>query len=238
MPVPKVTIFTCSYNKPQYVADAINSVLGQTFENFEYIILENSTDDKTKDVVRAFKDSRIKIIDVEFSKEWREKQYAESRLKNIYSPQAQGEYIMYLADDDVLEPNCFEEHLKEFEVNKNQRANYHGWRIVYLDSSEPDAIMLGDFIFGEQHNPRNWLDGGAIMFEKSLLKELPRPYFKSNWFDACISDSLFATKLSLAADIHPINKVLHTKRVTKISTHRYVDSTGQVVFAPRGTNIS
>jgi spore maturation protein CgeD len=233
MPAPKITIFTCSYNKPQYVSDAINSVLNQTFTNFEYVILENSTDGKTKDVVRSFKDKQIKVIDVEFSSEWRKKQYAESRLKNLYTPQAQGEYIMYLADDDILEPHCFEEHLKEFAKHKNQRANYHGWRIIFLDSNEPEAIMSGDFIFGEHYNPRNWLDGGAIMFEKQLLKELDRPYFKSNWFDARISDSLFTKKLSTTTDIYPINKILHTKRVTSISTHRYINDAGNAAIASR-----
>jgi spore maturation protein CgeD len=236
MSTPKITIFTCSYNKPQYVSDAINSVLNQTFTNFEYVILENSTDDKTKDVTRSIKDPRIKIIDVEFSDEWRKQQYAESHLKNIYTPQAQGEYIMYLADDDIFEPNCFAEHLGEFTKNKNQRANYHGWRIVYLGSSEPESIAPAVRSFGAHRSPRNRLDGGAIMFEKSLLKELPRPYFKLNWFDARISDSLFATKLSLATDIYPINKVLHTKRVTSISTHRYVNDAGNVEFSPKRMN--
>ncbi len=231
--MPKVTIFTCSYNKPEYVSEAIKSVLGQTFSDFEYIILENSTDSATKDVIRAIKDSRINVIDVEFSEQWRKNQYAESRLKNIYSPQARGEYIMYLADDDTLEPNCFEEHLKEFESNKNQRANYHAWRIKYLDSNEPERIAPAIYVFGNRHNPRNRLDGGAMMFEKNLLKELRRPYFKSNWQDAWISDGLFAKKLSLATDIYPISKILHTKRVTKLSAHRFVGPSGEVVSSQR-----
>ena len=96
--MPKVTIFTCSYNKPLLIPDAIKSVLNQTFTDFEYIILENSTNPETREAVRNVKDKRINVIDVEFSDEWRNNQYAESRLKNIYSPQARGEYIMYLAE--------------------------------------------------------------------------------------------------------------------------------------------
>ncbi|OGK52598.1 hypothetical protein A2966_03595 [Candidatus Roizmanbacteria bacterium RIFCSPLOWO2_01_FULL_41_22] len=236
MPTPKITIFTCSYNKPQYVTDAINSVLKQTFPDFEYIILENSTDGATKDVVRSIRNSRIKVIDVEFSDEERKNMYVESSLKNTYFPRANGEYIMHLADDDILEPSCFEEHLKEFEKDKTQRANYHACRIVYLGSDKPDDIMPANRIYGREKNPRDRVDGGSVMFKKTVLAELPDKLFKLNWSDAHISDGLFLVRLSLVAPLHPIDKILHTKRITKISTHSYINEAGEwSIFNPLNT---
>lgn len=223
---PDVTIFTCSYNKPRYVADAINSVLNQTFANFEYVILENSNDKVTRKMVHGITDKRVNIIDVDFSDTERDRIYVESRLKNNYYPQARGQFIMYLADDDILEPTCFAEHIQEFAQHPDYQANYHGYKITYLDSHKPDDIKPAIKTFGPHRSPKERMDGGSLMFKKDLLEAIPDPYFKCNWHDAHISDSLFLHKLSTVAVFQPINQILHTKRVTKISTHTFIDEAG------------
>lgn len=225
-----ISVFTCSYNKPQYVNDAIFSVLNQTYPDFEYIVLENSTDGKTRDIVHQNKDQRLKIIDVELSERERQKYYPESHLKNTYTPKARGEFIFYLADDDVLEPTCFEEHLKEFERDKPQDVNFHGWRVVYVGSEKPDELIGVSKRYGldTQRRPGRRLDGGAVMFKKELLSKISEPYFKLRWKDAHISDALFLNRLAQLATFYPINKILHTKRITEVSTHGFVDNAGSI----------
>lgn len=231
---PAITIFTCSYNKPPYVQEAINSVLKQTFPNFEYIILENSNDGKTRKIVHQTQDSRVRIIDIDFTDQERNKEYTESRLKNDYFPQAKGKYIMVLADDDMLEPTCFEEHIKEFERDNKQMANFHACRVIYLDSDKPDEILPAIETFGPHLSPRQRIDGGSVMFKKELFTKIPQPYFKCNWFDAHISDGLFLNKLARVTTIYPINKILYIKRITKVSTHTFIDNTGTPrFFRPR-----
>lgn len=230
MSLPLVTIFTCSYNKPSFVPDAINSVLSQTMEDFEYIILENSTDKKTREIVHGFADKRLQIIDADFSSRERRRIYVESRLKNNYLPQARGKFIMTLADDDFLEPTCFAQHLSEFARDKKQIANFHACRIVYLNSKKAEEILPAIKTFGPHRAPHMRMDGGSIMFRRHLLAKLPQPYFKCNWYDAHISDGLFLNKIARSVTIHPINKILHTKRVTRISTHTYIDENGKMQF--------
>lgn len=213
-----------------YVADAIKSVIGQTFTDFEYIILENSNDRVTRKIVHGFSDPRLNIINKDFTDRERNRIYVESRLKNDYFPMAKGKFIMCLADDDILEPTCFEEHLKEFEKNKDQIANFHATRIVYLDSDKPDEILPAVQTFGPDRSPHMRMDGGSIMFKKELLEEITQPFFKCNWYDAHISDGLFLNKLARVTAIYPINKILHTKRVTKVSTHTFIDETGKPKF--------
>lgn len=227
---PKITIFTCSYNKPQYVTLAIYSVLNQTFRDFEYIILENSTDGLTKDFVRKIKDDRIKVVDVFFSDRWREKFYAESRLKNRYFPKARGKYIMVLSDDDILDSLCFQEHIEDFELNKEHKMNYHSYKIIYLGSNLEEKVIKAEKVFGKINTPNISRDGGAIMFEKDLLKKIVPPFFKLDWGNAHISDRLFINMLAKVADLHPIESFLHTKRVTSISTHQIVKKIGENKF--------
>lgn len=227
---PKITIFTCSYNKPQYIQDAISSVLQQTYPNFEYIILENSTDGVTRNLIRKNTDDRIKIIDKDFSDEQRRGFYVESYLKNLYSSQARGQCIMYLADDDILEPNCFEEHIKEFERNKAERINFHGFKITYLGSKQPDELITASRPYGldtDHMRPGARVDGGAVMFKKELLS-IRGNYFSTRWGNAHISDAVFLNRLAQTATFHPIAKILHTKRITEISTHTFVDKAGNI----------
>lgn len=221
-----ITIFTCSYNKPRYVSEAIASVLAQTCPDFEYVILENSDDGITRKIVHQTQDPRVKIIDVDFSNAERNKEYVESRLKNIYFPQAKGGYIMALADDDLLEPTCFEEHIREFSRDKTQIANFHACRITYLNSNKPDEFLPAIKTFGPHRAPHQRMDGGSVMFKKELLTKISQPYFKCNWYDAHISDGLFLNKLARVTTIYPINKILHIKRITKVSTHTFIDDTG------------
>lgn len=226
---PTISIFTCSYNKPAHVPEAIQSVLHQTFPDFEYVILENSTDGATRTIVHAIQDPRIKIFDEDISPRERRKTYPESYLKNKYFPAARGTYIMVLADDDLLMPDCFKEHIKEFTTNKNSRANFHAVRVIHLNGKVPESIMPADQVYGGGRDPNTRIDGGAIMFEKTLLDELkhltlppaagaPYPPFRGIWSMAHISDGIFIRHISLLTHIYPINTVLHIKRCTQEST--------------------
>ncbi len=160
--------------------------------------------------------------------------YNKSGYINVYSPNALGKYIMYLVDDDILEPTCFEDHLKVFQRNKAQKANYHAYKIVYLGTNRPDDISPATKTFGPLCGPKERMDGGSLMFEKDILSQITRPYFKHNWFNAHISDSLFLDKLSKTVSSHPINKILHTKRITPISVHTYINDGGMPwFFRPR-----
>ena len=118
----------------------------------------------------------MKVINVDLSPELRKIYYPESYLKNMYLPSTRGEFIMFLADDDYLEPTCLEMHIKEFERNKAQRINYHGWRVVYVGTNKPDDIIRATRIYGPTNNrkmrPGGRVDGGAVMFKKVLLKEV------------------------------------------------------------------
>ena len=66
---PLVSILTPSFNKPEYVAEAINSVLKQTFTDFEYWLIDNSTDTVTRPLLRRLtqKDPRLKYLEHDFS---------------------------------------------------------------------------------------------------------------------------------------------------------------------------
>ncbi len=60
--MPRVSVVTSVYNGEAYVEECINSILNQTFQDFEYIILNNGSTDRTPDILRRFTDPRLRVI--------------------------------------------------------------------------------------------------------------------------------------------------------------------------------
>ena len=58
---PLVSVVISSYNHDRFVYDAVNSILGQSYSNFELLICDDCSDDSTYDIVDSFNDNRIKL---------------------------------------------------------------------------------------------------------------------------------------------------------------------------------
>ena len=93
--------------KPNYLDDAITSVLSQTYNNFELLIVDDCSPYDIKDIVDKYKDERIKYF--------RNQQNcgAENVVDNwnICLSYAKGDYIICMGDDDLLLPSCLEVYL-------------------------------------------------------------------------------------------------------------------------------
>ena len=63
---PKVSVVILSYNQAEYISEAINSVINQTYQNLEIIILDNGSTDSSKKVIESFLDDE-RIIFLEYT---------------------------------------------------------------------------------------------------------------------------------------------------------------------------
>jgi len=98
---PKISIITLTYNHEKYIAECIESVLAQTYSNWEMIIVNDGSTDNTKDIVESYmiKDSRIKLLN--------QKNLGIYKLGVTYNKgleSATGDYIAILEGDDYWEP--------------------------------------------------------------------------------------------------------------------------------------
>ncbi len=120
--VKKVKFSVCipTYNRAGYLKEAIESVLNQTYGNFELVIYDDGSTDETAKVVRSFKDPRIRYYRGE---ENRGRPFARNRCIELST----GEWIVWLDDDDRMEPELLSRYL--LEINK-----YPDLKVLYLKS--------------------------------------------------------------------------------------------------------
>jgi glycosyltransferase involved in cell wall biosynthesis len=99
VPVPKVSVCMPSYRGATFIAEAIASVLSQTFDNFELIVVDDGSTDGTCEVVEAITDSRLRLVRAT------ENVGAEGNWNRCLS-EARGEYVKVLPQDDLLDHEC------------------------------------------------------------------------------------------------------------------------------------
>lgn len=104
---PLISVVMATYNGEEHIYEAIQSILGQSFTDFEFIIVDDGSTDGVADKIKSFSDTRIKYIKKEVNTG-----IAESLNLGIAS--AKGQYIARMDDDDVARPERFEEQLKAF----------------------------------------------------------------------------------------------------------------------------
>jgi teichuronic acid biosynthesis glycosyltransferase TuaG len=106
-----VSIITPVYNSERYIGETIRSVLSQTHTNWEMIIADDFSKDNTSEMVKSFKDSRIKYFKLE-------KNSGAAVARNKALEKAQGKYIAFLDADDMWKPNKLEKQLNFMIENK------------------------------------------------------------------------------------------------------------------------
>lgn len=108
-----ISVIMPTYNTPiQILSQAVESILNQTYTNFEFIIINDCSTDNTLEYLHSLKDSRIKIVT-------NNKNLGITASLNIGLKMAQGEYIARMDSDDISLPKRFEKQLDYMEKNQN-----------------------------------------------------------------------------------------------------------------------
>ena len=98
-----VSIIIPCYNVSSYIKETINSVLTQTFQNFEIIVINDGSTDQSSEIIKTIKHDRIHLVEQE------NQGVSFSRNKGI--AMSKGEFIVFLDSDDILHPNFLERRI-------------------------------------------------------------------------------------------------------------------------------
>ena len=105
---PTVSVIIPTYNRAHLIGMAVQSVLEQSYQDFEIIVVDDASTDNTGEVVRSFKDERIRYIR-------HKKNKGAAAARNTGIKAARGEYIAFQDSDDKWLPEKLEKQMKVFE---------------------------------------------------------------------------------------------------------------------------
>lgn len=107
---PKVSVLIPAYNYAHYLGEAIESVLAQTYGDFEIIVMDNCSEDNTEEVVRSYTEKDARVL--YFKNSSNIGMYRNYNQSLLY---ASGEYIKFLNADDTFEPTLLEKFVNVME---------------------------------------------------------------------------------------------------------------------------
>lgn len=143
-----VSIITPAYNAEKYIGDAIESVLAQTYKNWEMIIVNDGSKDHTEEVVRHYKDDRIKFHNLE-------KNSGVAVAMNTAISLAKGSILAFLDADDIWKPEKLRKHV-DFMVKNNYGFTFsayeimreNGYKYVHAPKSQNYGQYLRNTVIG------------------------------------------------------------------------------------------
>ena len=130
-----VSIIMPSYNTASYIKESIQSVLNQTYTNWELIIVDDCSTDETEEVLATITDSRIKYF-----KNKENSGAAISRNKALR--EARGQWIAFLDSDDLWLPNKLEKQIN-FMKNNGYKFSYTNYEEIDMASNKTGVRITG-----------------------------------------------------------------------------------------------
>lgn len=170
--MPKISVCIPVYNGEAYLAQTIQSVLDQTYSDFELVIIDNASTDSTVSIVRSFDDSRIRLIQNETNV---------GMLGNWNNCLTYGtcEYMQLLCADDLLTPDNFQKKVKILEDYPEVGMVFSGSHVI----NENNKVVMNRRPF---HTSCLW-DG----------RKLARRSFRNHNYNAEPSNVMFRKSTSL-----------------------------------------
>ena len=203
--MPRVSVLMPAYNSEKYVGAAIESILNQTFTDFEFIIINDGSTDSTAKIVRDYakRDNRIKFID-------NKKNRGIAKIRNQLLDVANGTYIAFQDSDDISLADRLEKQVRYLDTHKNITVVGGGMKTFPQQQliTAPENPKILDFYWANSvFNP-------TVMIRKSDIDSINLRYDETL---QTAEDYDFWTKLVKYYNIHNMPDVLLNYRVLDTS---------------------
>jgi glycosyltransferase involved in cell wall biosynthesis len=175
--MPKVTVLMPVYNGEKYLCEAIDSILNQTFTDFEFLIIDDGSTDKSLEIINSYQDSRIKVVQ-------HKENLGVSEASNKGLTLAQGELIAKMDCDDISIPNRLQKQV-------NFLDNHHEITIVgsYVELIDSQSKALNhQYKYPLTHDDivnamlvSNPMAQPSVMFRCSEVLDIGGYQFKKEW---------------------------------------------------------
>ena len=168
--MPTISCIMPVYNTKKYLSEAIESILNQTYKDFEFIISDDWSTDWSKDIISFYakKDSRIIFLDNKINR------WIVDNL-NDWIRISKWKYIAIMESDDISFPDRFEIQIKEFEKNPSLDLIWMNWYIIDSEGKNPVPFekLNTDFsIFKDRYLFLYTFSSPSILIKKSVVERI------------------------------------------------------------------
>lgn len=185
-----------TYNRGHFICETLDSIINQTFQNWECLIIDDGSTDTTKEILQPYlqSDPRLKYFE-------RNNDHKKGLpgCRNQGLEIAQGEYVVFFDDDDIIHPNLLELCLKEIIANKADYCRYLR------------TIFTGDFHYNFDYNSDYNIEHlGVKNLDEILMNKIPFNSCQVLWRKSNFSTNRFNEDLMYAEEWECYSRILST----------------------------
>ncbi len=216
--MPKVSIVSFVYNCEEYIAEAMDSMLQQTFNDFEYLIVNDGSTDKTGEIIDSYSDKRIRSIHLAENKG---RPVARNVALDALMTANDSEYFAWMGGDDISVPNRLEKQVTFLDTHKDisvvggamacfQGNNAHIRMPRHHDAIKATAIWQNPIFDGTTCIRRKDMERYGLRFHEELRRVQDYAYYV---------DMLFGTPLKAVNMPDILLRYRYEKRATTARYH-------------------
>lgn len=167
-----VSIIMPAYNSSKYIGQAIESVISQTYKNWELIIVDDDSKDNTLEVIKKYmrEDNRIKCISLK-------KNYGAAHARNIAIENSKGKYLAFLDSDDLWYPEKLEKQISFMEKN-----NYYFSCTAYQQITDDNKVLKKIIKVKNKYDYnevlKNCPGNSTVIYNSHILGKIKAPNIK------------------------------------------------------------
>lgn len=162
--MPKISVLMPVFNGEKYLREAINSIINQTFKDFEFLIINDGSTDKSEEIIKSYEDSRIQLIN-------NEKNLKLIATLNKGLSLAKGDYIARMDCDDISHPKRLEIQYKIMDKDKTIAVCGTGFKLIGKPFFSNRKKITNPIKIKNSLYSFNCIAHPSVMIRKSVIQE-------------------------------------------------------------------
>ena len=201
---PLVSIIMPCYNAECYIAQSIESVLAQTYQNWELLITDDGSTDKSVEIISKYSknDDRINVM-------VSDEHQGIARTRNMSISRAKGRFVAFLDSDDIWYPEKLEKQV-EYMLEHELAFTYSSYEIIDYQGNPKNRIVKDAGVMSYKKYLRNTIICcGTVVVDREKTGHFPTPIIKTSE-----DMSLWLNIMKRGFDAYPVPGPLHKYRIT------------------------